>query len=115
MRGVRITGAATATALAVRRKAPVCGVLVGLLWALTLGSNPTPADAVVAQLPGGQTLSYQPIRGAATIEPSAHSLSSLDFTDLDYDGGPVMASNTNYTLYWRPPMDRHTPLTISRG
>ena len=55
------------------------------------------ASAVIVHLENGKTLSYQPLRGGATIEP-------LDafFSNLDYNGGPVMASNTNYAVYWRP-------------
>ena len=55
------------------------------------------ASAAIAALPDGRTLSYQPLRGSSGVAP-------LDafFSNLDYNGGPVMASNTNYAVYWRP-------------
>ena len=61
--------------------------------ALTLAASS--ASAVIVHLAGGRTLSYQPLAGA----PSA-----LDefFSNLDYNGGPVMPSNTNYAFYWSP-------------
>jgi hypothetical protein len=41
---------------------------------------------------------YQALRGVGTVEP-------LDtfFSNVEYNGGPVMASNTNYLIYWDPP------------
>ena len=65
------------------------------LAALILGASN--ASAVIVQLPGGKTLSYQPLRGASLGLP-------LDkfFSNLDYNGGPVMPANTNYTIYWDP-------------
>lgn len=57
------------------------------------------ASAVIVRLPDGRTLSYHPAR-----EPAAQGPRPFDafFTNLDYNGGPVMPSNTNYTLYWAP-------------
>ena len=68
-------------------------VLAGLAAALLGASS---ASAVIVRLPGGKVLSYQPLRGASPM--------ALDkfFSNLDYNGGPVMASNTNYALYWDP-------------
>ncbi len=68
---------------------------LALIATLALG---TPgASAVIVQLPGGKTLSYQPLRGAETPL-------QLDkfFSNVDYNGGPVMPSNTNYAVYWDP-------------
>ncbi len=73
-------------------------VLVGLLAMLTLGLGATSASAVIVHLADGRTLSYQPRAGAATVSPFDEF-----FTNLDYNGGPVMPSNTNYALYWVPP------------
>lgn len=56
-----------------------------------------PAGAVIVHLPGGKTLSYQPLQGAATVTPF-----DAFFKNLDYGGGPVMPSNTNYAVYWQP-------------
>ncbi|MBV9603974.1 MAG: PKD domain-containing protein [Solirubrobacterales bacterium] len=64
---------------------------VGLGWAAS------PASAVLVHLPGGRSASYQPLLGAAKAAP----LDSV-FTNVDYNGGPVMPSNANYTVYWDP-------------
>ena len=64
--------------------------------ALALALGAASASAVIVQLPGGKTLSYQPLRGAS---PPAFD---KFFSNLDYNGGPVMASNTNYAIYWDP-------------
>jgi hypothetical protein len=71
------------------------GVLAALTAALALAAGASSASAVIVQL-RGRTLSYQPLRGSAPR--------GLDefFSNLDYNGGPVMASNTNYPVYWEP-------------
>jgi hypothetical protein len=71
--------------------------LVLALAACVLAAGSARAPAVIVHLANGRTLSYQPLRGAGTIAP-------LDkfFSNLDYNGGPVMASNTNYAFYWDP-------------
>jgi hypothetical protein len=73
--------------------------LVALLAALALGVGASSAAAVIVHLPDRRTLSYQPLRGAGPV-----TFRGLDevFSNLDYNGGPVMASNTNYAFYWRP-------------
>jgi hypothetical protein len=53
------------------------------------------ASAVIVHLPG-KTLSYQPLRSAKILPFDKF------FSNLDYNGGPVMPSNTNYTIYWQP-------------
>jgi hypothetical protein len=75
------------------RRALLATLAVALLAAVWAQS----ASAVIVRLQGGKTLSYQPLRGASTI-------SSFDefFSNLDYNGGPIMPSNTNYALYWQP-------------
>jgi hypothetical protein len=72
-------------------------VLVLALAACVLAAGSASAPAVIVHLANGRTLSYQPLRGAGTIAP-------LDkfFSNLDYNGGPVMTSNTNYAFYWDP-------------
>ncbi|HWX96422.1 MAG TPA: IPT/TIG domain-containing protein [Solirubrobacteraceae bacterium] len=77
-----------------RRRSFLAVLLAGSLLAV-LGASP--ARAVVARLADGRTISYQPLRGAAAIAPFDQF-----FTNLDYNGGPVMASNTNYAIYWQP-------------
>jgi PKD repeat protein len=71
------------------------------LAAAALGVGAPAASAVIVQLANGKTLSYQPVRGAAVAAP-VRPFDSL-FKNLDYNGGPVMPSNTNYTIYWDPP------------
>jgi PKD domain len=80
-----------------------CLLLVALLLLALAGAGAGPASAVIIHLAtgpsptGGKTLSYQPLRGQAPVQ----RFDAL-FTNLDYNGGPVMASNTNYAIYWRP-------------
>ena len=65
---------------------------------LALAAAPN-AWAVIHHLRNGRSLSFQPLRGA-----SAAAAAPLDafFSNLDYNGGPVMPSNTNYAVYWAP-------------
>ena len=56
------------------------------------------ASAVLLTLPNGQTVSYQPLRSAA----SQFSRFDNAFGNMDYNGGPVMPSNTNYMVLWSP-------------
>jgi hypothetical protein len=46
-------------------------------------------------LPNGQVVSYEPFR-------SAPSAPVIPFNNMDYNGGPVMPSNTDYMLMWSP-------------
>src|SRR5271166_708842 len=69
--------------------------LPGLLAVWVLVACASPASAVIVRLGGGRALSYQPMRGAP------QPLDAL-FTNVEYDGGPVMPSNTDYVIYWRP-------------
>ena len=75
----------------------VRGVGVLLLALAMLAAGASTASAVILQLESGKALSYQPLRGQAGVRPF-----DAFFSNLDYNGGPVMASNTNYTVYWRP-------------
>ena len=68
------------------------------LGALALGASP--ASAVIVQLEGGGAVSYQPLDTGSSL--SALSVRPLASANLLYFGGPVMTSNTNYTLYWSP-------------
>src|SRR4051794_17059624 len=54
------------------------------------------ASAKLKVLSNGQAVSYEPLRSAssAAIIPS--------FDNMDYNGGPVMPSNTDYMLMWSP-------------
>jgi PKD repeat protein len=77
---------------------PARAALAALLAALAVCMAAPSAQAVIVHLRGGKALSFQPLRGASA--PAA----PLDafFSNLDYNGGPVMASNTNYAIYWQP-------------
>ena len=57
------------------------------------------ASAILAHLRSGRALSYMPTH--RTARRATQRFDAL-FTNLDYNGGPVMASNTNYTIYWDP-------------
>ena len=61
------------------------------------------ASAVIVEAAGrpGRELSAAELDRAASRGRAA-SASMLLFTNLDYNGGPVMPSNTNYTVYWAP-------------
>jgi PKD repeat protein len=72
----------------------VLGTLA-LLAALAAGAQR--ASAVIVHLDNGRTISYMPLRG-----PAPPRLFDPFFENLDYNGGPVMPSNTNYTVYWSP-------------
>jgi len=75
------------------------GALLALVVGMMLAAGAQSASAVIIHLRNGRTLSYQSLRGAAAAPRVG--LDEL-FSNLDYNGGPVMASNTNYTFYWDP-------------
>jgi hypothetical protein len=56
------------------------------------------ASAVLQRLPNGQTVSYQPLNDASSGVTPFDNV----FTNMDYNGGPVMPSNTNYMVLWSP-------------
>jgi hypothetical protein len=57
------------------------------------------ASAVLLKIQGGQTVSYQPLRHAAALP--FHTFDAA-FKNMDYNGGPVMPSNTDYMVLWSP-------------
>jgi hypothetical protein len=65
--------------------------------ALMLVSLSGSASALVLNLPNGHRLSVQALRGAP-----ASALRSAGTAKLEYHGGPIMPSNTNYAFYWDP-------------
>ncbi len=77
--------------------ARLCGlILLALLVTALLGAFAVPAaHAVIARLADGRTLSFEAV-------PGPHAANPFDqlFTNLDYNGGPVMSANTNYAVYW---------------
>jgi len=62
------------------------------------------ASALVVHLANGRTLSAQPIAGIASAPgiAGASALAAAQTSKLEYHGGPVMSSNTNYAVYWAP-------------
>ncbi len=77
---------------------PARVALAGLLAAIAALLAAPGAQAVVVHLHDGKSLSFQPLRGA---HAQAAPLDAF-FSNLDYNGGPVMPSNTNYAVYWDP-------------
>jgi PKD domain len=71
-------------------------ILAGAVAVLAIGAPN--ALAVIKVLPNGQAVSYQPLRSASAT-PSPFD---LVFNNMDYNGGPVMPSNTDYMLMWSP-------------
>jgi hypothetical protein len=71
-------------------------VLAGAVCVSVIGTQS--ASAVITRLPNGQAVSYQPLRSA----PSGQNPFDLAFDNMDYNGGPVMPSNTDYMLMWSP-------------
>src|ERR1700737_4389234 len=69
--------------------------LAALVLATAFAGVVANASALIVSV-AGRTLSYQPAPGAS-VNASRHSKAPLA-----YHGGPVMPSNTNYTLYWDP-------------
>src|SRR3954447_24826952 len=75
------------------------GALVALAAALVVSAvTASSASAVLKRLPNGQMMSYQPLNGAG----SNRSFFDAVFTNMDYNGGPVMPSNTDYMVMWSP-------------
>jgi hypothetical protein len=74
------------------RHVALLGALLVVLGVAGAGS----AEALVIKLPNGRTVSIAPLRGAL------RSAAVAGTGKLEYHGGPVMSSNTNYTLYWDP-------------
>ena len=71
--------------------------VAALIAVIVLGACASSASAIIIRLPNGSTVSYQPLRGAApTIGDET------TFNNMDYNGGPVMPSNTDYLIFWSP-------------
>jgi PKD repeat protein len=88
----------TAGALRVRhaRIAKPAAIVLALAVSLLLALASS-AGALVVHTRTGRAISFQPLRGR-------HVHAHLDelLSNLEYNGGPVMPSNTNYTVYWDP-------------
>ena len=77
-------------------------------WSLLVGSataaivaasfaTPTASAAASPQRAVVHTASYIPLRGAV-----GHIGKDTVFGNVDYNGGPVMPSNTDYIVFWSP-------------
>ncbi|MGN6869220.1 MAG: PKD domain-containing protein [Solirubrobacteraceae bacterium] len=78
-------------------------LLMMLVLAGTLGVSAiaaSSASAILKPLPDGHVISYQPLRTAAKANKRIHF--DNDFTNMDYNGGPIMPSNTDYMFLWSP-------------
>jgi IPT/TIG domain len=81
------------------------GPIAGRAWLLAafaaamLMSGASSASALIAHLSDGRVVSYEPAPGS--LAP-ASIFAGPPGPPLQYHGGPVMTSNTNYALYWDP-------------
>jgi PKD repeat protein len=84
------------------------GLLAVLAGVVLLGVSAAPAGAIIVRTANGKYLSYAAMSGAKT--PKAQRIFDAALTNLDYSGGPVMPSNTDYVLVWNPSnYGSHTP------
>ena len=72
-------------------------VLAGTLAVSAIAASS--ASAILKKLPNHEVASYQPLR---TAKPAAPTPFDTAFTNMDYNGGPIMPSNTDYMLMWSP-------------
>jgi PKD repeat protein len=88
------------------RRSSVIAALGSIFAAIGLAAAVAPAGAVVVNTRQGIAVSYLPVASQSGSRASglARAARPFDtfFTNLDYGGGPVMTSNTNYTIFWRP-------------
>ena len=71
-------------------------VLAGALAVSAIAASS--ASAVLKKLPNGQTVSYQPLLPTQ----SAQTQPAVPKVSMDYNGGAVMPSNTDYMVLWSP-------------
>jgi PKD repeat protein len=95
---------ATGSAGVLGSSRPLRCVLFVLVLLVVLVASAPRATAVIVHLRGGATISYQRAPGARTGFAQGTMGSRFDaaLSNLDYNGGPVMPSNTNYAVYWDP-------------
>jgi hypothetical protein len=105
----RLTGAARGGLSQSARILSARAGLVGLLTMAMLAVSGTTASALIVNLPG-RAVSYEPVKGGAgavkggagAVKRSSAKKPPVKGTPVEYHGGPVMSSNTNYALYWDP-------------
>lgn len=83
-----------------RRKLMMLVLAAALVVSAIAASN---ASAIIKVLPNGQTVSYMPLQTRQARRALAR-LRPFDVTlnNMDYNGGPIMPSNTDYMLMWSP-------------
>jgi PKD repeat protein len=79
-----------------QRRTLIVSIVAGALVVSAIAVSS--ASAVLKRLPNGQTVSYQPLRTAS----SAVTPFDNTFTNMDYNGGPIMPSSTDYMVLWSP-------------
>ncbi len=94
MRGLAATASGMFAGAEPARRAALAALLAAVLASLLASS----AGALIVRPANGPVLSYAPVPGAALAAAPFDAI----FHNVDYNGGPVMASNTNYTFYWAP-------------
>lgn len=77
------------------------GVIVTALVLAGMVLSAAPAAAIIVKLPNGKFLSYEPLIGKSPLAQRARPHDAA-LSNLDYAGGPVMASNVNYVVDWEP-------------
>src|SRR5437763_11154033 len=88
---------ASARAVAQRRHRVRAAAAASLAVLAILALSAANAPARVVHLNNGHRLSVEPARGGA---PAGALATSGSGGKLEYHGGPIMPSNTNYALYW---------------
>jgi IPT/TIG domain len=83
------------------RAGPWAGALAAATVLLALAAGAGSASALVVHLPNGHTVSLSPL-ATGPRGPAAAAAPAAGTGKLEYHGGPVMPSNTNYALYWGP-------------
>jgi len=86
----------------------LCAWRIVVLAAFALAATAAPSAAIMVKLPDGHYANFDPMGGSKT--PLVARKFDAFFTNLDYSGGPVMPSSTNYVVVWQPSnYGSHTP------
>lgn len=84
------------------RPARRAGLLLALLAALAVGGiGASQAPALIASAGAGR-VSYKPLAASGGSAQTLTKPQAAGTKPLEYFGGPVMPSNTNYAIYWAP-------------
>ncbi len=83
-----------------RRRSMVVAAVAAAIAVSAIGASS--ASAVLQKLPNGQTVSYMPTRAKLAQLTALNIKSDAKFGNLDYNGGPLMPSNTDTLMFWSP-------------